>query len=434
MTTPAQNIDTLTSHVNRGDRSNGTTVSQSLFISKVVQKRPQSVGGARVDGLYPLKGFSNEWCELNLIPSSFRATVKSYPSDYFDWKDSSFFDAATIWERLLALHPFLKGGMFDVQLDSATRVKFFKELAGQRWELGTSLAEARETVGYLRQLASRIHKTSRGMARKAGIATENLYSAMKHMGDRRHNSALDAGYAAWAAAQKKSASSRYGTKTVDRLAGSWLEYQFGVTPLLRDLADAATYYDKLLTKMSGNQRLRLSVTESTGVEQHSLSFNTAGGYLFNTGEVRYQLESVATIVGDYVLVDEVARTNEELALNNQLAMGWEVIPFSWLADYVVDVGGWLGQLTAPAGLRPLGASISRTTRIRVTELIPMENQVFTYSGLSRQKFAGEAKVGRFTRSIEPLVAPAVIPPLGSMLGVKQALNVLAVAMQAIGRR
>lgn len=431
MTTPAENIneDLGTVVAFRNLLNPASKYNQPMKYSRTLSKRPQSIPGGPVGGLWPLKGWNREWCKLYFAPRAYTAFDLKEPGNGWTTTEGFFFSTSNLYLRLQDTHPFLKGGLFPVNLENATRVDFFNKLRGSEWDLGTTLAEARETAGYLRELAGRVHLLSRNMAKKASLRASDVYDAMRHQG-RYGNTSADSGYASWAKKERKRANAKYGTKAVDSLAGSWLEYQFGVTPLLHDLADAATTLDNGVALGPTGCRMRLSTTKAEE-ESRSLVFGESTYQLTDCGEVRYRLSNVCTIVGDYEVTDAFQRVHAELGLNGGLALGWEVIPYSWLVDYLVDIGGYLRQFSAPAGMVPRGSCVSRTQKIQIIGLSPRPNKAFRFSISDQKVVLGE--VGRSARGIGTMVAPAIIPPLGDMLGVKQATNVVAVLARFVGR-
>lgn len=448
MTTPAVYRDLRTSaaftakwfyggvHYPNGD------LRVTLSTSRDYRQRPESVPGGKVDGLWPLKSWHNAWVWGNSTHKSFVSYNKASPYDRYVFTSAPFMGVDVLVGAAVQLAPFLDGGLFPVNLESTTRRDFLTELAGTKWELGTSLAEAKETAGFLRQLASETHRLARSMAQRIGTSAQKMSNILS---DADFNVAfnqgltsteIDRGYNSVRNRKRRAAARqrlerKYGRQTVASLASAWLGAQFGLKPMLHDLADATVHLNNLVTAEKEGVKMRCSVTRG-GQETVRHRMNYDSSVLTGSGEVTWVVDSACTIVGDYVLDDRMLRSNRQLALTSQLSMGYEIIPYSWLLDYVVDVGGWIKSLDAPLGLRCTGAAISRTQKLKPV-LIKPENKYMGYDGIKAYK--PEAfEIGRTTRSLVPMVYPG-LPPLGDMLSVTQAVNAVSVLTQLVfGRR
>ena len=208
----------------------------------------------------------------------------------------------------------------------------------------------------------------------------------------------------------------------------WLGYQFGVKPLLHDLADATVHLNRTLFETVEGQgmRARLSVTKGETVRKqtsHQIGATVTAG----AGYIDWDVRSVVTIVGDYRTDDRMLRANQQLGLSSQVGLAYAVMPYSWLIDYFFQFGPWLNGLDAGLGLTPLGASISRTQWVKPMKFTPY-NTAYTYLGIEPWTANGSVESDpmamRMVRSIEPMVYPG-FPPLGEMLNVRQAMNSLA---------
>jgi hypothetical protein len=139
-----------------------------------------------------------------------------------------------------------------------------------------------------------------------------------------------------------------GRSAVKFASEHWLNFSFGVRPLLSDIqsaSDAIASYlartDKSLIihgsaskEWLGGQVLRgqtgpygVSTLRSTDVK-HKLSYRFVGG-------VNLRLASS----NNYGLTETFG-----LDIGKTLpSLGWELLPFSWVADYFVNVGAYLGD-------------------------------------------------------------------------------------------
>ena len=199
--------------------------------------------------------------------------------------------------------------------------------------------------------------------------------------------------------------------------------------MFQDLADATVQLNNLVSSEASDVKLRTSVTKGNQ-ERVVDPYQTNSGVLSGSAEVHWVVDSAITIVGDYVLDDRMLRSARQLALTGQASLAYEVMRYSVFVDYVVDIGGWLKSLDAPLGLRCTGASISRTQKLK-PYLIRPSNKYMGYDGLKAYE-PDECEIGRTSRELVSQVYPG-LPPLGDMLNVTQALNVLAQLVKLIAR-
>lgn len=204
--------------------------------------------------------------------------------------------------------------------------------------------------------------------------------------------------------------------TLDAVSGTLLAYRYGVAPLMSDLFSTA-------------QILSEPFTDSVGLKKSGkVAWNRpgSGAYGPSTGT-----ESV-------VLKATVSVSNPNLLLANQLGVinpqvwVWDTIPWSFIVDWWLPVGSFLGSLTAMVGLKLEGASVTRTRTFsakfhgdnyasyrkanpQVTVLVVCKGEVY-----------GKRKV----RSTGSLPVPLAVP-YGTGLGIQRGQNALALCAQLL---
>lgn len=186
-----------------------------------------------------------------------------------------------------------------------------------------------------------------------------------------------------------------GRNFLSRAGSANLTYQFGIAPLVGDLVKLFNFQDQLnrrvaeIERLSGPKGLRRTVTcanlSKVGTTQVSLQSN---GTSLNSGlvpwtstcmikaHVRWRASADLKPLIAHAGMRAIAR-QAVLGLEVDASTAWELIPWSWLIDYGVNVGTYFKahRNTIPAEL--LGVHIMKHTRTeyRNKSLPFMSNQL-----------------------------------------------------------
>jgi hypothetical protein len=140
---------------------------------------------------------------------------------------------------------------------------------------------------------------------------------------------------------------REDPRVQDFLASTWLEYKYGWTPLLSDVYDQAK---ALATHMV--ERSNVVRRESTKISEEDeafLSYTDPGNATWTLDGRRVEKRSVFQLVR-YSIPESQIKAMDTFGLNNPLLLAWELLPFSFVADWFLPIGNALEQLTATNGL------------------------------------------------------------------------------------
>lgn len=146
-------------------------------------------------------------------------------------------------------------------------------------------------------------------------------------------------------------------------ASNWLELQYGWMPMLMDVRGA---YDELTRKTRSN-----GLTFKVVARDKYLATNTKTTSSLDftwTAEQTTLLESQMLLW--YRIRNEWIVTASSVGLTNPMEIIWEVTPWSFLVDWFLPIGDYLGALTAAQGMDFLGGTqttrITRETNYRAT--------------------------------------------------------------------
>lgn len=143
---------------------------------------------------------------------------------------------------------------------------------------------------------------------------------------------------------------------INQASSLWLEYSFGWKPAVKDIYDAATTLSKPVPggqyKGSGRETYASSSAMENSINRDGEKFSCQG----------------VCFMGAFVTVDSPnAYLVQSMGLANPIQIAWNLLPMSFLADWVFDVNTFLGALTDFVGCtvqRPYTCYFARATVTR----------------------------------------------------------------------
>lgn len=126
----------------------------------------------------------------------------------------------------------------------------------------------------------------------------------------------------------------------DFVADTWLEYSYGWKPLIHDLYQTAEACASLVVERQGVVRVARKramsqsyfyKSETPGCRKHTHDITSKKWIEI---ELRYRIPSTGVPI------------TTAFGLNNPLEVAWELVPFSFVADWFLPIGSYLSSLTA----------------------------------------------------------------------------------------
>jgi hypothetical protein len=189
------------------------------------------------------------------------------------------------------------------RVDTELLAKLSKRRDGVQAQFGASIGEARQTAELLSDVV--IPPVKALIYLRKG----NVEGALQELGIRR----------------------KYGTKS---LANLWLEYQYGIVPLLNDVYSAHQVLSKKVA-----EPMTITVKHSRTVSESS------------SGDWGERETSVRNGIGVTCRYEPSILSNlDSMGLLNPLSVAWELVPFSFVVDWFIPIGNTLTSLTASADL------------------------------------------------------------------------------------
>lgn len=191
-------------------------------------------------------------------------------------------------------------------------------------------------------------------------------------------------------------------------ADYWLEYSFGWAPMLGDI-------------YNGLKRMLTTPKEQSffGGASFDFDYDSGPGTLnpHHSGSYQYRVR----VFGKVRITNQNAALANDLGVTNPLYIAWELAPWSFVADWLFDIGGFLSSLTDSFGREYLATGVAESQ---------FGTRTMTWSyGLGSSTCT--SLVAR--RGVGPLPFPlpnlAILDNVGSNL--KRAVNAIALTVQLV---
>jgi len=134
------------------------------------------------------------------------------------------------------------------------------------------------------------------------------------------------------------------------LSERWLELQYGWLPLMADIKAACEYSPPISREVSASASFTGPVM---------VNVINASSYLRH--EIKSQATTKCRIKCRVVLRSTPVATASELGLLDPLTVVWELVPFSFVADWFIPIGQYLGNLRAFDGKGVVNPTWTRIT-------------------------------------------------------------------------
>jgi len=173
-----------------------------------------------------------------------------------------------------------------------------------------------------------------------------------------------------------------GWITYAKAADIWLSWRYAIRPLIGECNSAIEAYNQIVGNNS--RRMRFQVSKFvTSVNEDEVTHDRYTAYNHLSEAITYARNSSRTLKVSAGMICGVRGTKmkviDTLGLDEFLSSAWELVPFSFVLDWFVNVGTWL-QAWSPTGqLLPLGGWT--TTVETVAQTREVVNFVHDYTAI-----------------------------------------------------
>lgn len=216
---------------------------------------------------------------------------------------------------------------------------------------------------------------------------------------------------------------KLGGITSKDAAGYWLAYTYGVAPLISDV-------NATLKDIGREQRSWRKYSQSAKIEP------TKSEYVSRNGFTSYKHESeLIGFVKASCIMDSELNLPKNISVRgidprNFAAVGWELIPFSFMVDWLIPIGGYLSGYDSIGGQLHTFWYTTYYKHTRVQEGVnELEVDGFVPDGGTAGKVT-QYEVG-CQRLVSHNIPPMPIPKIdfGSALSTRRLINALAILRQ-----
>lgn len=221
-----------------------------------------------------------------------------------------------------------------------------------------------------------------------------------------------------------------GRTVADFIQNNWLAYRYGMRPLLADMNNAMVAVEATLHNATPKRRTARGYASDSGFE----STSTEATYGTRT-DALVQSTSLKRSARAGILYEQVAMANTfGASLRDVPATLWEIVPYSFVADWFWNVGSYIQAITPFVGVNVLG------------QWTTYESEHLTTRNFHVKENAGwdvlsNASCGDVTREVHKERRPGVtvglstkVRPFGGDIGKARALDALHLMKQQINKR
>lgn len=294
--------------------------------------------------------------------------------------------------------------------EAEARTRTLNKLSQKKWDLGVTAVEMKQTVGLVNDLAQSMVRT-----------VDNIITAHKRSDKALHSffrRVIRHGDFSKAAAEVGGMS----TSLLEDVRSKWMQYQFGIRPLVQDTFDAGEALSTLLY----DHGLSVLVVGKAGAQRRS---RVRLEQPDRPDPVRRLLHGTTEVRDHFSVVYEIPRGTvgpiSTLGLDNPASIAWNVTRLSWMFDYGLKMGDWMQSLTATRNMIFREGCHSNLRRLLIdkSECVPKFNDATVLSPRYAPCFL---EVGKFTRTLigPGGLTPAIMPSVSEEIGLTQLGNSL----------
>lgn len=218
---------------------------------------------------------------------------------------------------------------------NSLKIQLLGELHEHDVNLAVAYAERTATANLVKDTAGKLLRGARAL--KKG----NFSEAARHLGLPRSGLRKDH-KGKW----------RRTNFTRDAFSQKWLEFSYGWVPLYNDMYGSLVAADKALAKKP-SRLIPVAKQAQYSETIHTSELTSVGSYPIEVplnGKVH--VKQVMKIACNVKINNPALATVQSVGLTNPALVAWELVPFSFVVDWVLPIGNWLTAIAPLVGITP----------------------------------------------------------------------------------
>ena len=198
------------------------------------------------------------------------------------------------------------------------------------------------------------------------------------------------------------------------IVDAWLEYNYGWKPLIRDVKQGSDALNELVNGQDQDLSFSFKAGARRTEEIQSDSWVSPAwtgtkvyGEALKTSECHFSCR--------VKLPDGTLRDLRTMGLDNPLEVAWELVPYSFVVDWFLDVGGWISSIGAQRGITFIEGSRTLFQTVVSSSEFELRGDPGT-TVLKYPRRGGRIVCGRMERSLLTSLPIAYLPAVKERLG------------------
>lgn len=154
---------------------------------------------------------------------------------------------------------------------------------------------------------------------------------------------------------RKQHTEKYPRAASKSLANAWLQWWFGISPLVKDIASAID----LLNSPFGQQHI---VVRGSAVKHYFESPNYSDNFHHHSCKLERSMSAKVRLSATVRIDNPNLFLFSRLGFTNPAILAYEIVPFSFVLNWFVNIEEWLGQFSEFHGLTMENPQLTRTLR------------------------------------------------------------------------
>lgn len=249
---------------------------------------------------------------------------------------------------------------------NAANAELLKKISNMKFNAAQAFAERKQTANML------IHTVNRFVTFAVLFRKGRFKEANKILATRKKLFASDAGEVSVRGLSRKRrayfSKDHFEPITHNTFANLWLEYSYGWRPLLSDIHGAA----ELLAQTHIGNRPTKSTGRGAETKTFDYSYTTEG----LTGKASLVANIECLVTAYYDVSNALLDSAKSTGLSNPALLAWELIPYSFVVDWILPVGAYLENVNASSGLTFMHGSVGFKIKLDGTASSSSDNSVW----------------------------------------------------------